>query len=78
MGFLQVMISLSCVLRMLFYRKAGLLAGIGWSQALLLVVPVSATILLGHWALQRIHPPQLRKGIFVFIGLSGAYYLLLH
>jgi uncharacterized protein len=78
MAFLQVMITLSCTLRMIFYRKAGLLAGIPWVQAAPLAVLLFVTIWLGHLALQHISPRHMRKGIFVFIGLSGFYYLFLH
>ena len=78
MAFLQVMITLSCLLRLVFYQRAGLLAGIPWTRALVLVLPLYAAIWLGHWALQRIHPAHMRKGIFTFIGVSGVYYLFLH
>lgn len=78
MAFLQVTITLSCLLRMVLYRKAGLLSTVPWLQAAPLAILLFATIWLGHLALQRIHPRQMRKGIFVFIGLSGLYYLLLH
>ena len=78
MAFLQVMITLSCLLRLAFYHQAGLLAGIPWTRALVLALPLYAAIWLGHWALQRIHPAHMRKGIFTFIGVSGVYYLFLH
>jgi uncharacterized membrane protein YfcA len=78
MAFLQVMITLSCVLRIAFYQRAGLLAGIPWTRAVLLALPLYGAIWLGHLALQRIHVTHMRKGIFVFIGLSGIYYLLVH
>jgi uncharacterized membrane protein YfcA len=78
MGFLQVMITLSCLLRMLFYRKAGLLAGIPWQQALVVVLPLCLAMWLGHLALKRIEPHNMRRGIFVFIAISGFYYLVLH
>jgi len=78
MAFLQVMITLSCILRMIFYRKAGLLAGIPWVQAAPLAVLLFGTIWLGHLALQRITPRHMRKGIFIFIAISGLYYLFLH
>jgi uncharacterized protein len=78
MAFLQVMITLSCVLRMVFYRKAGLLVGVPWTQALLLAVPLYVTIWLGHCTFQRIDPDRMRKAIFIFIGVSGFYYLVLH
>ncbi len=77
MAFLQVMITLSCVLRMVFYQKAGLLAGIPWTRAVVLALPLYGAIWLGHLALQRINLAHMRKGIFVFIGLSGFYYLFL-
>jgi uncharacterized membrane protein YfcA len=78
MAFLQVMITLSCVLRMGFYQRAGLLTGISWTRAMALALPLYGAIWLGHLALQRIPPDHMRKGIFGFIGLSGLYYLLLH
>jgi uncharacterized membrane protein YfcA len=78
MAFLQVMITLSCVVRMLCYQKVGLLGGIPWVQALLLAVPLYPTIWLGHLVLQRIDARQMRQVVFIFIGVSGAYYLLLH
>jgi uncharacterized membrane protein YfcA len=78
MAFLQVMITLSCVLRMIFYHSTGLLTGIPWTQAALLAVPSFVAIWLGHLVLQRIDARQMRKGIFVFIGVSGIYYLFFH
>jgi uncharacterized membrane protein YfcA len=78
MAFLQVMIALSCVLRMILYRQTGLLARISWGPALALALPLYASIWLGHLALQRIDAVQMRRGIFVFIGISGVYYLLIH
>ncbi|HZQ47946.1 MAG TPA: sulfite exporter TauE/SafE family protein, partial [Verrucomicrobiae bacterium] len=77
MAFLQVMISTNCLLRMFFYRKAGLLAGISWPHTLLLIVPLYGAIWLGHLALQRLDPKWIRGGIFSFIGLTGFYYLVL-
>jgi len=78
MAFLQVMITLSCVLRMIFYGRAGLLGSIPWVQAAPLALLLLAAIWLGHLALERIQPRYMRKGIFAFVGLSGLYYLLLH
>jgi uncharacterized membrane protein YfcA len=77
MAFLQVMITISCALRMGFYHQAGLLAGIPWTYAVLLALPLYGAIWLGHLALQHIHVTHMRKGIFVFIGLSGIYYLFI-
>jgi hypothetical protein len=78
MGFLQVMITLSCVLRLIFYRKAGLLGGIPWQRALWLALPLSLAIWLGHFTLQRIPPQRMRQFIFIFIGVSGLYYLVVY
>ncbi len=77
MAFLQVMITLTCTLRMFFYHKVGLLSGIPWTRALWLIVPLYGTIWLGHLALQRIDPKWMRRGIFVFVAVSGFYYLVL-
>jgi uncharacterized protein len=76
MAFLQVMITLTCALRMLFYHKAGLVGDIAWAPALALTVPVVAAIWLGHLALKHIPLRPMRQGIFVFLAVSGAYYLL--
>ena len=78
MGFLQVMITLSCVLRLVFYRKAGLLGGIPWLRALWLSLALSLAIWLGHLVLLRVAPQRMRQFIFVFIGVSGLYYLAVH
>jgi uncharacterized membrane protein YfcA len=78
MSFLQVMISMSCVLRLAFYSHAGLLQRISWAQALILVVPLFATIWFGNMVLERTHPTRMRQIIFVFITLAGFYYLFLH
>lgn len=77
MAFLQVMITLSCLLRIAFYHKAGLVAGIPWTRVLLLAIPLYAAIWLGHFTLQRTHPRRMRQGIFLFITVSGFYYLFL-
>jgi uncharacterized membrane protein YfcA len=74
-AYLQVMITASCILRIIFYRKAGLLGDFSWLHALLLAVPLYGAIWLGQIVLRRISAAHLRKGIFVFIGLSGVYYL---
>jgi uncharacterized membrane protein YfcA len=77
MAFLQVMLTLSCALRMVFYRKAGLIGGLSWEHALLLSIPLYGAIWLGHLTLRRLDPQSMRKGIFVFIGVAGFYYLFL-
>jgi uncharacterized protein len=78
MSFLQVMITLSCTLRMLLYYKTGLLLGIPWRMAIVMVIPAYAAIWLGQVALLHIQPRLLRRGVFVFVGISGLYYLFLH
>jgi uncharacterized membrane protein YfcA len=72
------MITLSCVLRLIFYRKAGLLGGIPWQQAIWLILPLSLAIWLGHLTLQKVAPQRMRQVIFAFIAVSGVYYLVLH
>jgi uncharacterized protein len=78
MAFLQVMISLSCLLRIAFYQKAGLIGGLSWPHFFLIALPVYGAIWLGHFILNRTHPQSMRKAIFVFIGVSGFYYVFLH
>jgi uncharacterized membrane protein YfcA len=71
------MITASCILRIIFYSKVGLLNDFSWLYAVLLATPVYGAIWLGHAVQRRISAGHLRKGIFVFIGLSGIYYLFL-
>jgi len=78
MAFLQVMITLSCALRIVFYSKFGYFKEITFGQAVLLVVPLYAAIWLGHLALIKVPPKHMRRGVFAFIGLAGVYYLFLH
>src|SRR5436190_5526546 len=77
MAFLQVMITVSCALRVVFYSKFGYFKEITFGQAALLVVPLYAAIWLGHLALIKIQPQHMRRGVFAFIGLAGLYYLFL-
>lgn len=77
MAFLQVMITVSCALRVIFFGSSGLLADLPWKWMLLLILPVYCAIWLGHLVLQRNEPHGIRKGIFIFIGISGFYYLFL-
>jgi uncharacterized membrane protein YfcA len=76
MAFLQVMITLSCALRIVFYSKFGYFKEIPLAQAALLVSPLYAAIWLGHLVLTKVPIKQMRRGVFAFIGLAGVYYLL--
>lgn len=78
MAFLQVMITVSCLLRMIFYSKYGLFHEFSWAGALLLLLPLYLAILGGHLCLQKISPKQMRRIVFAFIAVSGVYYLFLH
>src|SRR5262245_869765 len=78
MAFLQVMITLSCALRIVLYSRFGYFKEISLGRAALLVVPLYGAIWFGHLALGRIRPEHMRKGVFAFIGVAGAYYLFLH
>jgi uncharacterized protein len=78
MAFLQVMITLSCVLRIGFYGKFGYFRDISPLWALLMILPVYGAIWLGHFVLERVHPKHLKQGVFIFIGFAGLYYLFVH
>jgi uncharacterized membrane protein YfcA len=77
MAYLQVVITISCVLRVALYSRFGYFKVITFGQALLLLIPLYAAIWLGHLALRRIPPQQMRQGVFAFIGLAGLYYLFI-
>ena len=77
MAFLQVMITVSCALRIAFYSKFGYFKEITLGQGAVLVVPLYGAIWLGNLALGKVQPKQMRKGIFAFIGVAGVYYLVL-
>jgi uncharacterized membrane protein YfcA len=78
MGFLQVMITLTCVLRLVFYHNAGLAGGIPWHLAIWLALPLSLAIWLGHLTLERVPLHHMRQFIFAFIAISGIYYSFIH
>ena len=78
MAFLQVMITLSCALRVIFYSKFGYFQQIALLHAILLLVPLYGAIWLGHATLNRVSPNRMRKAVFAFIGAAGVYYLFLH
>ena len=78
MAFLQVMITVSCGLRMIFYSKYGYFQEFSWTRGLLLMIPLYLAILGGHACLQKIPPKQMRRVVFAFIAVSGVYYLFIH
>jgi uncharacterized membrane protein YfcA len=78
MAFLQVMITVSCALRVILYSRFGYFKDIGFGPALLLIIPLYVAIWLGHAALGRIQPGLMRRIVFSFIAVAGAYYLFIH
>jgi uncharacterized membrane protein YfcA len=76
MAFLQVLITLSCLLRLVFYSGFGMFKGFSVIYGLLLVLPLYVAIWLGHFILGKTDPKHVRAGVFVLIGLAGTYYLL--
>ncbi|MSU58225.1 MAG: sulfite exporter TauE/SafE family protein [Pedosphaera sp.] len=78
MAFLQVMITLSCALRIGFYGKFGYFRDIPLGYAALLALPISLALWLGHVALAKVQPKHMRAGVFAFIGAAGVYYLFWH
>lgn len=78
MAFLQLMILLSCALRIGFYGNFGYFRELSLLWAAAMVLPVYGAIWLGHFVLERVHPKHMRQGVFAFIGLAGIYYLFLH
>lgn len=75
MAFLQVMITVSCALRMVCYSRYGFFQEFSWARGALLAIPLYGAILGGHLCLQKISPKQMRKIIFSFIAIVGIYYL---
>ena len=78
MAFLQVMIMLSCALRIGFYGSFGYFRELSPLWVVAMIAPVYGTIWLGHRVLARVPPRQMRAGVFGFIGVAGLYYLLWH
>jgi hypothetical protein len=78
MAFLQVMITVSCVLRMLCYSRFGYFQEFSWARGAMLAVPVYIAIAGGHACLQKVSPKQMRRFVFAFIAIVGVYYLFLH
>lgn len=78
MAFLQSMLILSCTLRLFLYGKFGYLKEFSWRFGAVVVAPLFAAMFLGNFLMRRVQPKHMRKGIFVFIGLAGVYYLLIH
>ena len=75
MAFLQVMITSSCVLRLIFYGKFGMFSQFSPIFGLCLILPLYGAIWFGHWVMQKISAQKIRKGVFAFIGCMGIYYV---
>ncbi|EEF61447.1 sulfite exporter TauE/SafE family protein [Pedosphaera parvula] len=78
MAFLQVVITSSCVLRLICYSQVGYFKEFSWALAAVVVVPVFLAMGLGHFCMRRVDPKRMRQGVFVFIAVFGFYYLLVH
>ncbi len=78
MAFLQVMIMTSSLLRLALYKNFGYLQNFSWTFGIVVAVPLFGAMALGNYAMKRIEPKKMRRGIFIFIGLAGIYYLALH
>ena len=78
MAFLQMTLIITCTLRLFLYGKFGYLKEFSWSFGAVVALPLFASMFLGNFVMSRIHPKHMRQGIFVFIGLAGIYYLVLH
>ncbi|MDQ6630655.1 MAG: sulfite exporter TauE/SafE family protein [Verrucomicrobiota bacterium] len=78
MAFLQVVITSSCLIRLICYSQVGYFREFSWRQGALLAIPLYAAIWLGHFSMKRIPPKKMRQGIFIFIGVTGFYYLFWH
>jgi uncharacterized membrane protein YfcA len=77
-AFLQVMLMLSCTLRLFLYGKFGYLKDFSWSFGAIVAIPLFVSMLLGNFVMKRVAPKNMRKGIFIFIGAAGFYYLVIH
>ena len=77
-AFLQVMLVTSCTLRLILYNKFGYFQEFSWQTGAFLLGPLFLAMLAGHYLMTRIPKKEMRRGIFVFIGLSGLYYLFIH
>jgi uncharacterized protein len=75
MAFLQVMITVSSLLRIVFYKKFGMLQEFSLLNGLLLLVPLYLAIWLGHFVMTKVAPKHMRRAVFGFIGVAGLYYL---
>jgi uncharacterized protein len=78
MAYLQMVLILSCTLRLFLYGKVGYLKEFSWSFGAAVAAPLFASMFLGNFVMNRVHPKYMRKGIFIFIGAAGLYYLLWH
>jgi uncharacterized membrane protein YfcA len=78
MAIMQTMLILSCTLRLFLYGKVGFLKDFSWTFGAIVTLPLFASMLLGNFVMKRVHPKHMRKGIFIFIGAAGLYYLVWH
>jgi uncharacterized membrane protein YfcA len=76
MAFLQVMITVSSLLRIFFYKKFGMLHEFSLLNGLLLLLPLYLAIWLGHFVMTKVAPRHMRRAVFGFIGMAGLYYLI--
>ncbi len=77
-AFLQMMMILSSILRLFLYGRFGYLKEFSWSFGVVVAVPLFASLFLGSFVMNRIHPKHMKRGIFIFIGVAGLYYLFWH
>jgi uncharacterized protein len=76
MAFLQVVITTSCVLRLICYSQVGYFKEFSWGLAGAVLVPLFLAMGLGHYCMRRVDPKRMRQGVFVFIAVFGFYYML--
>jgi uncharacterized membrane protein YfcA len=77
-AFLQVMLVSSCTLRLIMYGQFGYFREFSWTYGIAILIPLFAAMMAGHYLMKRIPVKTMRRWIFVFIGVSGVYYLLFH
>jgi uncharacterized membrane protein YfcA len=76
MAFLQVMITSSCLLRLIFYGKFGMFSQFSPIFGFCLILPLYGAIWFGHLVMQKVSPHKIRRCVFVFIGCMGVFYVM--